>query len=112
MIWNDGWKEITYMQSEFTITEVCEAMQKNNITDPESQQGIDFCTEHCPYTFCVLAEREKLQELVHKDRISKSLELHNKGVSVVDIALIFDVKKETVQRWIRERLAEIYHKEG
>jgi transposase-like protein len=96
------------MQGEFDIKEVCEAMRKVDVTDPESQDGINFCTDHCPYNFCVLAEKEILQELVHKDRITKSLELHNKGVSIQDIALIFGVKKETIQGWIRERLVEIH----
>ena len=96
------------MQGEFDISEVCEAMGRANITDPESQAGINFCTASCPYTFCVLAEKEKLHELVRKDRLTKSLELHNKGVSIIDIALIFNVKKETIQGWIRERLVEIH----
>lgn len=44
---------------------MCSAMIKANITDPDSQEGIDFCTQQCPYADedeCILYRTAKSKE--------------------------------------------------
>lgn len=31
---------------------LCSAMEKSGITNPNSKEGIKFCTERCPYPEC------------------------------------------------------------
>jgi len=40
----------------------CKALDDAGIEKPLSQEGIDYCTEHCPYDYCLVVEDNRLQE--------------------------------------------------
>lgn len=79
---------------------ICEAMKQEGISDPESEEGIDFCVERCPYpSGCILFEtshREQKLELMKEF----SKRLYNHGVSVKDISLITGRSTRTVRRYL------------
>ena len=51
----------------------CDVMIKHGITDPDCQDGIDFCTEHCPYKECVVTNpgNYRLKEAIRKKHAIK-----------------------------------------
>ena len=81
----------------------CKAMIDAGIEFPDSKAGIDFCVNHCPYSYCVPLEYKQsaLQLKWHKKRdFARKLKKH--GVSVDDIALILDVSARTVTRHLKK----------
>ncbi|KKL95697.1 hypothetical protein LCGC14_1851990 [marine sediment metagenome] len=80
----------------------CTAMVKVGITDPESQAGIEFCTDCCPYSYCVIFEGKNSTRRVRQEgKITVARKLTSHDVSVEDIALILDISLRTVYRYLR-----------
>ncbi len=80
----------------------CTAMVRASITDPESQAGIEFCTDCCPYSYCVIFEGKSSSRRVRQEgKITIARDLMTHDVSVDDIALILDVSQRTVKRYLR-----------
>jgi hypothetical protein len=86
----------------------CQAMIDAGITDPESREGIQFCTgakdeeSRCPYDSCIIAGDGRAltsERAVRKSVLAK--ELFYKGVSRVDIALMMDTDIKTIGRYLR-----------
>jgi len=62
-------------------------MVKEGITDPTSQEGINFCTEKCPYKACVALEPKLAGTVTKRMRnIEEAKRLAAKGLSVKEIA--------------------------
>jgi hypothetical protein len=92
------------MNSASVNVDRCTAMIEADIKNPISQKGIDFCVEKCPYDCCVVVEigREK-KVIEHKRKISLSVSLRSRRVTVKDIALIIGEKEITIRRYLKQR---------
>ena len=78
----------------------CTAILHAGVTDTSSQQGIEFCTESCPYNYCVIFEHQE-HSYKKEERRTVARELKKHKVSKGDIALILDVRISTVERYLR-----------
>lgn len=77
----------------------CKALQDKGLSALESQRAIDFCTQHCPYSYCVVAEPERgppLDELA----IQEAKQLRDQGVTPEEIALKLHKSKRTIYRYL------------
>lgn len=89
------------------IKRCCKAMLDAGIEDPESAEGIVFCTgnreteSRCPYPVCVVFEHRGGSWLAADERKRIAWELYDHGVSKEDIALILGKHFRTVQRYLR-----------
>ena len=77
----------------------CQAMLDAGITDPESQAGKDFCTDHCPYPDCILFGTKKYGSW--KGRKARIARLHKRGRTPKEIAEILDISISTVYNHLR-----------
>ena len=79
---------------------VCDAMKDAGITEPNSQEGIDFCVDQCPYDHCVLYEkgRPKLTSLKHLSVEAQVKMLDADGLTIDEIARQTGVSYRTVIR--------------
>ena len=77
----------------------CKAMVEENILDPVSKEGIDFCTGSCPYPYYCVALEHKPHKLSEKTAVARKFKNH--GVSVEDIALILDVPVRSIMRYLK-----------
>lgn len=73
---------------------MCQAMRAAGITNVESQEGKDFCTE-CPYPTCVLFGDVK-------GRVETVLSLHHQEKTLPEIADTLGVSRSTVIRDLRK----------
>lgn len=81
----------------------CTAMIKAEIADPNSKDGIDFCVNHCPYSFCVPLEyKQTVPQLKWHKRRDLARKLRKHKVSVADIALILGVSVRAVGRYLKK----------
>ena len=81
----------------------CAAMKDAGITDPNKQEGIDFCVNSCPYDFCVVMESEAtVIQLSYQRRVYIAQELRKRKVSVDDIVLILSVGVRDVRRYLKK----------
>lgn len=81
----------------------CEAMIAEDIYDPESKEGIDFCVEQCPYSYCIVMEGKKsIRQLRTEKNAYIVKRLRKYKVSLDDIALILHTNRQTVQRWLKK----------
>ena len=81
----------------------CTAMIAAEVSDPNSQDGIDFCVGFCPYDYCVVVEnQETVMQLKKRQRADFARKLKAHKVSVDDIALILGVNQRTVLRWLKK----------
>jgi len=78
----------------------CKAMIDADIIDPDSHEGIVFCTDECPYSYCVVFETEKIMSSVPRRQLAK--ELYAAGIARYDIALIIGVTLRTVERYLKK----------
>lgn len=72
-------------------------MREAGIMNAESQDGIDFCVDHCPYDHCVIAEpMVTIRQTVNAEvrRMFKA------GKSVQVIMEILNMSERTVRRII------------
>lgn len=72
------------------------------IKDPDSQEGINFCIEKCPYDECrAVIQRLGIRE-AKEERMAKALKLHSQGYSKRKIAEMLGVQVITVNRYLAE----------
>ena len=82
----------------------CEAMVEAGVYDPEKREGIDFCVNHCPYTFCVVMENDETIAQRKKRRNSDlAIRLRVHRVTIEDIALILHASSRNVHRWLKDK---------
>jgi transposase-like protein len=78
-------------------------MIEAGITNPIGQKGIDFCTQSCPYDYCVVVETPlSTKRAQHRLKVQLSQMYRKKRVSVADIALILGVDERTVRRYLKK----------
>lgn len=82
----------------------CLAMVEAGIYDPESQKGIDFCVNYCPYDRCVVFEYDgrSLSKLKMDIRIATAKKMEANGSSVEDIVKTLKMSIRTVQRYLKK----------
>lgn len=88
------------MSKSGNIYKICPAMTEAGVEDPESEDGIRFCTDKCPYPFCVVFESSSVKEAATR-RADFAKRLHRHGVSIKDIALILNQKRTTIQGYLK-----------
>lgn len=81
--------------------DVCQAMKDANISDPESQEGIDFCLEKCPYPECAMVSRYYKTGNIRRVRRKKARELQAEGLIASEIAVVMELSKRTIERYLR-----------
>ena len=78
-------------------------MVNEGIADPDSQKGIDFCVEHCPYNCCVVYEGTVTSKKnISIERSRQANILHRYRVSLRDIALVVGVTEEQVRKYLKK----------
>ena len=81
----------------------CTAMISAGIADATSKEGIDFCTESCPYECgCILFEPGAAFRVKLRARRAFETDLWKHGVSIADIAAIVGVTYRTVKRDLKK----------
>lgn len=75
----------------------CPAMSQAGIDDPESYEGIHFCTGQCPYPTCIIV-KERTRTTLLKAEVYR---LVHQGLSPREIAKQLDVHLRTVQRHLK-----------
>jgi len=81
----------------------CKAMIDEGIYDPESQEGIDFCVNYCPYEYCVVVENRLSDKQIRKrENTILARELRKHRVSVDDIALVLGISARSVRRYLKK----------
>ena len=79
----------------------CPAMIEAGIKDPDSQEGIDFCVNECPYDKCIVFELGRsTSKLRRKLRAALAKEMQTQGYTAVEIASEVRVSVRTVQRYL------------
>jgi len=72
----------------FSRLGVCPAMREAGITNPESQQGKDYCVECCPHDRCIVVEpvvrRNKKAKM--EEAMLRAQELRKQGLALREIA--------------------------
>ena len=82
---------------------LCDAMKEKGITDPNAQEGIDFCVNSCPHEYCIVMEKPgKTKQNKSAERANIARRLRKYGVSVEDISLMLRVHKDTIYRYLRK----------
>lgn len=77
-------------------------MKEAGIDSPESQRGINFCVNSCPYDHCVVAEplmdnRTKKRLVIKK----AARELRRSGMTQEEISEALSVPRSTIERYLR-----------
>lgn len=85
----------------------CKAMIEAEIENPESQKGINFCVNQCPYDECIaviprLSSVEARGESAPHLRKRKAVELYSQGYSKRKIAKALGVTFRTVNTYLEE----------
>lgn len=87
----------------YTITKMnkkCQAMEDAGISNPESQEGIDFCLE-CPYPSMICYEDGVPHTTTARRRNQKrAKELEEAGFSIKGIAEILGKSERTIGRYL------------
>ena len=76
-------------------------MAKAGVYDPESKEGIEFCTQYCPYPYCIVFEsklpKKDAAQLLRK--VAK--DLHAQGIGTKDIAVILGKSYHTIRGYLK-----------
>jgi len=79
----------------------CPAMIQAKVKDPNSQEGIDFCVNQCPYDVCIVFELGRGTSKLSRDlRKAVTKEMQIKGYTAVEIAEKIGVSVRTIQRYL------------
>jgi len=79
---------------------ICPAMEEAGITNPESREGIDFCTDSCPYSKCIVVEGG-LDEVYREERKRQMRNLLEQKLPMNEVARRLGVSTRTVQRVLK-----------
>ena len=82
------------------IPNLCPALKRANITNPESQAGKDFCTQKCPYPDCIVADGT-LYEMKLTNEKARVRRLYKKGMTTEEIATKIRKSVRSVQRYLK-----------
>ena len=83
------------------IYQICPAMERAGIKDPDSQVGMDFCVQQCPYPKCMVFEGVESTNRVKKmERVARAKELADKGYKIYEIAKELGVRPSSVKRYL------------
>ena len=80
---------------------ICPALKRAKITNPESQAGIDFCTESCPYPECIVFEGNTLYKIEITREKTKAKKLQKKGMTAEEIAAVLGKSIRTVEKYLK-----------
>lgn len=82
----------------------CLAMIEAGIYDPESQKGIDFCVDYCPYDICVVFEYDGRGRSSDRKRfrIATAKKMYAIGVSAEDIAKELLISVRSIHRYLEK----------
>lgn len=76
-------------------------MIEAGIKDPDSQEGIDFCVNQCPYDKCIAFELGRgISKLRRELRKAMAKEMQTKGYTAGETALKIGVSVRTIQRYL------------
>jgi len=76
-------------------------MKKSGITDADSKEGIEFCTEGCPYPDgCIVANERAGPSKMERER-EKTRQLWKKGLSYEEIGLAIGRSSMTIRRYLK-----------
>ena len=76
-------------------------MIEAGIEDPDSQEGIDFCVNECPYDKCIVFELGRsTSKLRRKLRAALAKEMQTQGYTAGEIALKIGVLVRTIKRYL------------
>lgn len=80
---------------------ICDAMRDAGIKDPQSKEGIDFCTSQCPYEDrCVVMESKgSLRKVSRRERAAK---LIKEGRNDREISSELNLSTRTIGRYRKE----------
>jgi hypothetical protein len=79
----------------------CSAMIEGKITDPNSQEGINFCVDECPYPHCVIAEPTVTkQEMSALEKKRRARAFQRRGFTIREISIRMGVKAATVRTYL------------
>ncbi len=92
------------MESEKAIHKRrCAAMIGAGVYSADSQEGIDFCVDYCPYDYCVVMEHQVTTAQVKRNKkVAFAKDLRQHKVSVADIALIMSLNPYTVRGYLKK----------
>ena len=76
----------------------CDAMLKAHISDPNSQAGIKFCINKCPYEDCIVVDGTRTTAQNASKREARKL--HKAGLSNEEISSIIHRSSRTVKRYL------------
>jgi len=78
-------------------------MVEAGVYDPESQKGIDFCVDYCPYDRCVFEYDGRGRSSSRRnDRVATTKRMEAEGYSAEDIANELNVSIRTVQMYLEK----------
>lgn len=80
---------------------MCKPMAKTGITDPDSPEGIEYCTERCPYPDGCVVANERVGKSKKDLEIAKAKRLRTKGRTFDEIAAILKRSSMTVRRYLK-----------
>ena len=79
----------------------CPALEKAKITNPDSQAGIDFCTQKCPYNGCIVFEGDTPYRMKISQEKSRAIQLQKEGMTNREISEILGKSPKTVIRYLK-----------
>ena len=74
-------------------------MEKAGIKDPQSQKGIDFCTNDCPFPDCLVTGGSSY--IKKHEQYERIRQMFYNGMKVKEIAEKIGVHERTVQRSLK-----------
>ncbi len=82
----------------------CEAMEKKGITNPNSQEGIDFCTDCCPYDKCIVMESDnrKFDKIVRLSKKERAIDMRKRGCTIRYISKQLGISICTTYKYLRD----------
>ena len=80
---------------------MCKPMVEAGITDPDSPEGIEYCTERCPYPDGCVVANERVGKSKKELEIAKARKLHEDGMSLEEIAAMTKRCSMTIRRYLK-----------
>lgn len=84
------------------MAKICQAMLDAGITDPESQDGKEFCTGECPYDRCIVFEGRRKTTTKRLKAIVEARELEAQGLSTIEISKRLNKHYRTIRGYLRK----------